>query len=121
MKSSFSDKCNNFENITLVENNRIISDDKELASTFNNYFSNVIDNLNLKVPENLLIFSSDKEDPISNIIIKYQNHPSILAIKEKLVVSKFSFKKVSIEEISKQIQKLDNTKATQKKKIFQQK
>ena len=54
VKSSFSDKSNNFESITLVENYNIVSDDNEVANIFNEDFSNLVEDLNLNIPENLI-------------------------------------------------------------------
>ena len=54
VKSSFSDKSNNFESITLVENDNIVSDDNEVANIFNEDFSNLVEDLNLNIPENLI-------------------------------------------------------------------
>ena len=54
VKSSFSDKSNNFESITLVENDSIVSDDNEVANIFNEDFSNLVEDLNLNIPENLV-------------------------------------------------------------------
>ena len=54
VKSSFSDKSNNFESITLVENDSIVSDDNEVANIFNEDFSNPVEDLNLNIPENLV-------------------------------------------------------------------
>ena len=54
VKSSFSDKSNNFESITLVENDNIVSDDNEVANIFNEDFSNLVEDLNLNIPENLV-------------------------------------------------------------------
>ena len=38
IKSLFSDKSNNFENISLIENGNLLTDDFEIAETFNKYF-----------------------------------------------------------------------------------
>ena len=51
-------------------------------------------------------------------ILKYRNHPSILAIRErKKAQKKFCFKEVSIEEIQKEILNLNNKKASQNSDI----
>ena len=54
VKSSFSDKSNNFESIMLVQNDSIVSNDNEVANIFNEYFSNLVEGLNLHAPENLV-------------------------------------------------------------------
>ena len=43
----FSNKIKSKENITLVENDEIISSDIEVAKTFQNFFSSIVKNLNI--------------------------------------------------------------------------
>ena len=51
-------------------------------------------------------------------ILKYRNHPSILAIRErKKAQTNFCFKQVSIEKIQKEILNLNNKKASQNSDI----
>ena len=40
LESFFSDKSNNFENISLIENGNLLTNDFEIAETFNKYFQN---------------------------------------------------------------------------------
>ena len=54
IKSFFSDKSNNFENISLIGNGNLLTDDFEIAETFNKYFQNLVPNLALKIPSKLL-------------------------------------------------------------------
>ena len=104
VKSSFSNKSNNFESITLVENDSIVSDDNEVANIFNEDFSNLVEDLNLNIPENLVNDYEKGEDPISSAILKYQTHSSITAIKTIHLLNKFSFKNASINGIIKELQ-----------------
>ena len=60
-------KSNNFENITLVENEEVISDEKEVAEVFSKYFDMLVSNLNLKVSENLLSPHENLLSPHGNI------------------------------------------------------
>ena len=57
IKPFFSDKSIQSSAITLVnkENNQIISDDLELAETFNNYFESAVANLGIKGYQNNVI------------------------------------------------------------------
>ena len=55
VKSFFSNKSNNFENLSLVENGKLLTD-FEIVETFSKCFQNVVPNLDLKVPNNLLSF-----------------------------------------------------------------
>ena len=42
IKPSFSDKAMSNENITLVENNEIVSEVKKICEIFNDFFSNAV-------------------------------------------------------------------------------
>ena len=109
VKSSFPDKSNNFESITLTENDSIVFYVNEVANMFN-----LLEGLNLHVPENLVNHYCKGEDPISSTILKYQNHPSITATKKIHLLNIFSFKNASIGDIKKGSQNLYTSKATQK-------
>ena len=111
VKSTFSDKSNNFESITLVQNASIVSDENEVANIFNEYFGNLAEDLNLHVPENLVNHYCKDEDPISSGILKYQNYSSITATKRIDLLNKFSFRNSSISDIKKALQNLDTSKA----------
>ena len=95
---------NKNENITLVENNNIISSEIEIAEKLNAFFSNIVKELNIKVEEDLLCDVSDINDPVERAIQKYRNHLSIQMIKETFDSSKtFSFDLVSSDTIFKEI------------------
>ena len=111
VKSTFSDKSNNFESITLVQNASIVSDENEVANIFNEYFGNLAEDLNLHVPENLVNHYCKGEDPFSSAILKYQNYSSITATKRIDLLNKFSFRNSSISDIKKALQNLDTSKA----------
>ena len=81
VKPLLSDKSKSNEKITLVEDNKIISEDKDNTELLNSFFSNAVKNL--KIPEfsdsNLL--AENIPHPIFKAILKYENHSSIIAIK----------------------------------------
>ena len=77
IKSFLFDKSNNFENIFLIENDNLLTDDFEIAETFNKYFQNLVPNLALKIPSNLLYQTPKNGDEALAAIYKYQNHPRI--------------------------------------------
>ena len=77
VETCFSDKSNSFENLTAVENEKVTSDEEEVAEVFSKYFDVLVSNLNLKVPENLLSPHGNIDGPILPAMRKYQNHPSI--------------------------------------------
>ena len=107
-----SKKINSNERITLIENDEIIKTEKETAKFLNAFFSNIVQNLqeyNVEDPicENI-------NDPLLKAIVRYRNHPSIVAIK-KFCNSKshFSFKNVQKEEILKELNNLNINKTIQ--------
>ena len=59
-------------------------------------------------------------DPVLNAIKKFENHPSILEIKNQVpsdVDFPFSFRKVTLNEIINEIKSLDESKASQSNDI----
>ena len=85
VKPFLSDKTVNSPKITLVEKNEIINNEEKIAEILNTYFINIVSNL--KIP---LYQDTDfargigpfvGNDPITFILAKYKNHPSIIAIK----------------------------------------
>ena len=91
VKSFFSDKSNNFENISVIENGKLLTNDFEIAETFNKYFLNFVPNLDLKVPNNLLCQIRENGDKVLAAISKFQNHPSIKTSKYQNNPRKMSF------------------------------
>ena len=43
----FSSKVGDNERITLIEGGKVVSDDREVAETFNSYFETIIENLGI--------------------------------------------------------------------------
>ena len=88
VKPLFGDKGGPRDNIVLVEGNKIISDDVEVAQTFNDFFDNAVGNLGIS--ENKLLLNGI-ENPIEagvlDAIKMYESHPSIIKIKEHVVVA----------------------------------
>ena len=102
MKSLFSNKTNNFENISLIENGKRLINHFEIVETFDKYFENLVPNLDLKVANNLFCETPENGDEVLTAISKYQNHRSIKTIPEKCTFS-FSFKTVSLTDIEKKM------------------
>ena len=78
-----SDKVTTFPQITLVENDEIISDESKVANSFSNFFENAVHSLGIKTNES----TNDKYDlknPVEIAIKKYEQHPSINLIKENI-------------------------------------
>ena len=68
VKPLFSDKVQVPTSLTLLENNNLISNDKEVAEVFNNYFANITDALGIKeITENISSVSGlDRFQSFSN-------------------------------------------------------
>ena len=113
VKPLFSDKTVLKQSIRLTENGKIVSDKKKVAEILNNYFMDSVENLEVErflpdtVDENL--------DDIDKIVRQFQNHPSIVKIKENMKVDKtFEFKDINEDKMFKIIKSLDEKKASMK-------
>ena len=111
VKPCSTDKTLKDERITLVEN-KVVSDESELVEIFSKYFGNIVQNLGI---DGLTNTSSDNDAvTIRQAIEKYQNHPSMKVIRENIdTTNNFSFELINPESISKIINNLDTSKATQ--------
>ena len=112
-KPFLTDKTHKTSRITLIEEERVISQDHLIAKTFNEYFIN-IPIKNMPKNQEYESFDSSEGNPVSSIIKKYQNHPSIKLIKTKNKSKTFRFRETNTDEIKKFIEKLDPKKASQK-------
>ena len=77
VKPFFSDKVTSFLQITLVENDEIISDESKVTNSFSKFFDNAVQSLGIKTNE----YSNDNyglKNPVETAIKKYEQHPSIL-------------------------------------------
>ena len=116
IKSLFSDKSNGpRKNIIILENGIVTSDKKEAAEKLNTYFIESVRKLDIEsfVPEDITDINFDNSmDVIDIIIMKYRSHPSILKIKDNVIISNiFEFKNVTSDEIEKEIKQLNPKKA----------
>ena len=101
----------------MIDNEVTLSNDEEIAETFNKYFCNIAKNLSL--PESPSIKEPSIElftDPVILALEKYKDHPSITSIKNKMTSMdnpKFSFRFVSLNETLNGVNKLNRKKASQ--------
>ena len=102
------------EIITLLENDEIIKTEKGTAKVLRAFFSNIVQNLDIQQYNVDDPICENINDPLLKAIVRYRNHPSIVAIK-KFCNSKshFSFNNVQKEEILKELNNLNIHKATQ--------
>ena len=111
MKPFFSNKSKSSKNIT-IEGEDIVSDVQNIANTLNKFFGNSISILGIKrcnaIPPN-----DPSLDIICSIISKFKNHPSVMKIREYvLITNKFSFCSVNNKIISEHINSLNISKPT---------
>ena len=96
--------------IMLIENDKMILDNKSVSEKFNNYFSQIVDSLDLyEFPSKP---SREYADEIDNIVSKFKTHPSIVKIKKHFKINtSFSFSPTNKDEIVAIIKDLQNNKA----------
>ena len=96
--------------ITLIENDRILSENNKIAKSFNTYFESVTDSLNVSEWIGEPVNSNDK---IEQIIAKLSKYPSILKIEQKVKINrKLSFQFVSEDTVKNVVKNLPSDKAT---------
>ena len=111
-KSYFSNKhATGDYKIMLIENDKMILDNESVSEKFNNYFSQIVDSLDLYE------FSSkpsrEYAEEIDNIVSKFKTHPSIVKIKKHFKTNTTSsFSPTSKDAIVAVIKDLQNNKAT---------
>ena len=96
--------------IMLIENDKMLLKNEEVAKEFNQYFGHITDSLDLyEFPD---VRVCEGRDDIDNIVYKFRNHPSIIKIKERYKVKEnFSFRLATTEEIKAIIRDLPTNKA----------
>ena len=80
--------------ITLIEDEIIFSEDKEVAEKLNSFFVNAVFYLNIQGFDTTKFIYNNDCSLIINVKDKFKNHPSILKIKENINISpnnKFAF------------------------------
>ena len=112
IKPLFSNGSSKTGKITLVENEEIITEDKEIAETFNKFFIDAVSSLGIQENNALLNNTADLSDPVLIAVKKFQDHPSIVEIKQHVSIeSEFSFSEVNVNEIMTEINNLDVKKS----------
>ena len=89
VKLLFSDKNSSFSKTTLIEKELLLNDDEKISSTLNDFFSNVVFNLNTPPYEDTSINPDQFEDPVLKANEKYEYHPSIKAVVFSKTITKF--------------------------------
>ena len=66
VKPCLTNKTLKDERTTLIENEKVLSDERELVKIFNEYFLNIVSNLDIQRPPNITLH----HDPVLNAIKK---------------------------------------------------
>ena len=112
IKPLFSDKNTSTRNITLIENKTIVSSDENVAEIMNDFFSNVVDSMQIR-GFNSESITDIHTDEVTNCIKKFIKHPSIIYIKENILTdNSFLFSCSSHEIIDATISNLNLNKPT---------
>ena len=83
VKPSSYEQFNAKERISLIENGGIVKTEKETAEIFNNFFGNIVKNLNISQYPDFDPIIENVKDLTLKAILKYKKHSSILAIRTK--------------------------------------
>ena len=99
--------------ITLVdEKDNTLSEDEKNAETFNKFFGNIIENLNISINSEVLENVSMIQDPITAAIEKYKWHPSILKIRKHIRIEiYFHFKHIDDKKMTEELKDLNAKKS----------
>ena len=98
--------------IAHVEGGKVLPDDVKIAETFNSFFGNIVDTLNIEKDESAFCDTGDETDQLLRAIKKYSKHPSILSIKQYFKnPTEFSVAPVDKDVIAKEIKNLSTKKA----------
>ena len=131
VKPLFSEKANLQRKILLVEKGndlsdpeisseveKVMSEDKEVAETFKEFFVNTVASLKISPKENYETDVRNDNKLILNYINKFKSHLIIKVIKSrKKEEQTFIFNYVSYEEVLKKIRKLQTMKTSQQNDI----
>ena len=97
----FSNKNPKSDKVIPNEQGKTVSDEKELCRTFSTYFANTVSDLQIpKIQEDVFDIRSNY-DPVLAAINTFQNHPSVINIKQGEFNPTFSFKNSNENEVRK--------------------
>ena len=83
IKSSLPDNVMKRHRINLSEKGESVKTELETAEVLNKFFSDIVNNLEISKYSKYESFIDNIEDQTLRAILKYKNHPSIIAIQNK--------------------------------------
>ena len=111
VKPMFSNENPMGEKIVLIKDDKIISDDKVIAESFNSHFVNIADSLDLDPTFKDVGIHKTPDKKSDTAVKKYKDHPSIIAIKRKVKVDHtFEFRFVTLLNVMTKIEALKTNK-----------
>ena len=112
MKPFLTDKGVNSQKISLIENEKILSTDVDVAETLNSYFSEATKSQSINENSYILNKTINITDPIDVAVKKFESHPSILRMNENVYMTSFTFNTITLEEVEFEIWKMNPDKAS---------
>ena len=85
VKPMFSNKSVNRESRTLVKGDKILSENLEVAESFNAFFSNIVKKMNMSLDQELLIEADHIEDPVLRIMESLKKHTLVWLLYPKTI------------------------------------
>ena len=118
VKPFFFDKGNYGANIKVAEE-EVLQNDSEITEKLNEFFKSAVSTLG--ITENSFIINEEYKnisDPVQRAIVKFESHPSISLIKNKITNgNNLKFEPVSLSHIELEIRLLIPKKATTHRNI----
>ena len=113
VKLLFCDKIQAPSKIALLENEVLVTDDKEVAKIFSEYFVNITDSLGITQPEDPLQQMDGIYDSVEIPIKNYSSHPSVkLMSANNKPTNTFSINFVANNGVSARLRELKVKKAS---------
>ena len=103
------------KDITLIDGKNVITGEYKLSQIFNKHYINIVEKSCGNKPNKIgtTLESLNDSDVIDRIIKSYQNHPSVLKIKNKFGsdLNSFDFQQIKASEVKKLLKEIDIKKA----------
>ena len=109
LKPFFLKNLKHLQEFFLKNKDKAISNDSMVAKEFSSFFENATKSLNISPRTLTLGDATNSSNPEETAIKKFENHPSVQIIKERICIGQeFDFEQLSIDEILKEMKNLDN-------------
>ena len=96
----------------MLEKDKILRGDSEVAKEFHSYFNSTVSSLGITENEYTIQENISSSEPIDKAIMKFQFYPSILLIKSKInKTNSFSFTEIETDDVDKEICSLNSKKS----------